>query len=71
MLVEHTGLLCSALRPTLCTMETQRLTSVRLSPEAKRLLALLAQKLSISHAAVLALAIRDQVKREGVKSCRC
>ena len=48
-------------------METKRLTSVRLSPEAKRLLALLADKLSISQAAVLELAIRDKAKREGIK----
>lgn len=48
-------------------METKRLTSVRLSQEAKRLLALLAQKLSISQAAVLELAIRDKARREGVK----
>jgi predicted transcriptional regulator len=48
-------------------METKRLTSVRLSPEAKRLLVLLAQKLSISQAAVLELAIRDKAKREGVQ----
>lgn len=43
------------------------LTSMRLSTEAKRLLALLAQKLSISQAAVLELAIREKAKRAGVK----
>ena len=48
-------------------METKQLTSVRLSPEAKRLLVLLAQKLSISQAAVLELAIRDKAKRKGIK----
>lgn len=47
-------------------METKRLTSMRLSPEAKRLLAMLAKKLSISQAAVLELAIRDKAKRERV-----
>jgi predicted transcriptional regulator len=48
-------------------MEANRLTSVRLSPEAKRLLVQLAQKLSISQAAVLELVIREKAKREGVK----
>lgn len=48
-------------------METKRLTSVRLSIEAKRLLAALAQKLSISQAAVLELAVREKSRREGVK----
>jgi predicted transcriptional regulator len=48
-------------------METKRLTSMRLSPEAKRLLALLAAKLSISQAAVLELAIREKARREGIK----
>lgn len=66
-LAERIGVVCSAFRATLCAMETKRLTSVRLSPEAKRLLVLLAQKLSISQAAVLELAIRDKAKREGVQ----
>lgn len=48
-------------------MKTKRLTSVRLSEEAKRLLTETAQKLSISQAAVLELAIREKAKREGVK----
>jgi predicted transcriptional regulator len=48
-------------------MKTKQLTSVRLSLEAKRLLAAIAEKLSISQAAVLELAIRNQAKREGVK----
>jgi len=48
-------------------METKHLTSVRFSAEAKRLLALLAKKLSISQAAVLELAIREKAKRESVK----
>jgi predicted transcriptional regulator len=47
-------------------MENKRLTSMRLSPEAKRLLALLARKLSISQASVLELAIRDKAKRERI-----
>jgi predicted transcriptional regulator len=48
-------------------MENKRLTSIRLSPEAKRLLADLAKKLSISQSAVLELAIREKARREGVK----
>jgi len=48
-------------------MEPKLLTSVRLSAEAKRLLALLATTLSISQSAVLELAIREKAKREGVK----
>jgi predicted transcriptional regulator len=48
-------------------MEKKRLTSVRLSPEAKRLLAAIAHKLSVSQAAVFELALREKAKREGVK----
>jgi hypothetical protein len=36
---------------------------VRLTPEAKHLLALLAEKLGVSQAAVLELAIREQARR--------
>ena len=39
---------------------------MRLSAEAKRLVVLLAQKLSISQAAVFELAVRDYAKREGI-----
>lgn len=42
-------------------------TSIRLSDEGKRLLALLSEKLAVSQAAVLELAIREKAKREGVK----
>jgi predicted transcriptional regulator len=42
-------------------------TSIRISDEAKRLLAQMAEKLAISQAAVLELAIREKAKREGVK----
>jgi predicted transcriptional regulator len=48
-------------------METKQQTSVRLSAEAKRLLALVAQTLSISQAAALELAIRAMAKRERLK----
>jgi predicted transcriptional regulator len=47
-------------------MEKKHLTSVRLSPQAKRLLAGIAQKLGISRTAVLEVFIRDIAKREGV-----
>ena len=49
------------------SMETKLLTIVRLSAEAKRLVALLANRLSISQSAALELAIRAMAKREGVK----
>lgn len=42
-------------------------TSLRMSEEGKRLLELLAEKLGISQAAVLELAIREMAKREEVK----
>ena len=48
-------------------METKPPSSHRLSAEAKRLLVLLAQHLSVSQTAVLELAIRDKAQREGVK----
>jgi hypothetical protein len=48
-------------------MEPKQSTSVRLSPEAKRLLALVAKKLGISLTAALEISIRTQAKREGVK----
>ena len=49
-------------------METKRPTSVRLTEEAKRLLAALAKKLGVSQAAVLEIAVREKARREGVKS---
>jgi predicted transcriptional regulator len=48
-------------------MKTKPPTSFRLSDEARRLLALLAEKLSISHTAILELAIREKARREGMK----
>jgi predicted transcriptional regulator len=42
-------------------------TSIRMSDEGKRLLEALAEKLGISQAAVLELAIREMAKREEVK----
>jgi predicted transcriptional regulator len=47
-------------------MEKKHITSMRLSPEAKRLLAVLAQKLGISQTSVNELAIREKAKREGI-----
>lgn len=40
---------------------------MRLSAEAKYLLAKLADKLSISQTAVMELAVREKAKRDGVK----
>ena len=48
-------------------MEKTRATSLRLSLEAKRFLKLLAEKLGISMAAVIEIAIREKARREGVK----
>jgi len=48
-------------------MESKQSTSLRLTAEAKRLLALLAKKRGISLSATLELAIRSDAKREGVK----
>lgn len=48
------------------SMKTKTSTSYRLSDEAKRLLALLAEKLSVSQTAILELAIREKAKRERV-----
>ena len=42
-------------------------TSLRLSPEAKRLLAALAERLGVSQSAVIELAIREKADREGVR----
>lgn len=43
------------------------LTSVRLSDDAKRLIAEMSRKLGISQTAIIELAIREKAKREGVK----
>jgi predicted transcriptional regulator len=48
-------------------MKTKPPTSHRFSDEARRLLVLLAEKLSISQTAVLELAIRDKAKQEKIK----
>jgi predicted transcriptional regulator len=48
-------------------MKTKPPTSHRFSDEARRLLALLAEKLSISQTGVLELAIREKAQRERVK----
>lgn len=42
-------------------------TSLRLSPEAKRLLAELAKKLGITQAAIMEIAIRRLAEKEGVQ----
>jgi predicted transcriptional regulator len=47
-------------------MRKKQPTSIRFSPEAKRLLALLAAKLGISQAAVMEIAIRRFAEQEKV-----
>jgi predicted transcriptional regulator len=42
-------------------------TSYRLTPEAKRLLDALAQKLGIRKTAALEIAIREKAKKEGIR----
>ena len=54
-------------RPAKPPRPAKQLTSMRLSPIVKDLLEALADKLSISMAAVLELSIRDMAKREEVK----
>ena len=48
-------------------MKTKPPTSHRLSDEARRLLAVLAEKLGVSQTAVIELAIREKARRERVK----
>jgi predicted transcriptional regulator len=42
-------------------------TSVRLSDDAKRLIAEMSRQLGISQSAIIELAIREKAKREGIK----
>lgn len=46
------------------SMERKTSTSVRLTPEAKRLLKLVAAKLGVSQAAILELLIRQKAREE-------
>jgi predicted transcriptional regulator len=46
---------------------TKHPTSIRISEEAKRLLAALADKLGISQMAVIEIAVRKMAEAEGVK----
>jgi predicted DNA-binding protein len=48
-------------------MRKKQAASIRLTPEAKRLLALLAKQMGISQAAVIELAVRLMAKEEGIK----
>lgn len=50
-----------------CLMEKKQLTSMRLSPTAKRLLRQLANKLGISQAAVSELALRHLARHEHIR----
>lgn len=47
-------------------MDEKTPTSFRLSETAKRLLRLLAERLSISQAAVIELSLRSEARRQGV-----
>lgn len=42
-------------------------TSIRLTPEAKRLLEALAEKLGLSHSGALEVAIREKARKERVE----
>ena len=48
-------------------MEAKLDTSMRLSPEAKRLIAAVAQRLGVTQTAVLELAMRVLARREAVQ----
>ena len=56
----------SADSATLPPMRIKHPTSIRLSPQAKDLLAALAHTLGVSQTAVLELAVRQMAKREGL-----
>lgn len=51
-------------------MDNKQHTSIRLSPEAKRLIKELAKKLGISQAAVIEMAIRKYAQHEGATNDR-
>jgi len=59
-------LYCSVYYATVYPMKKNP-TSIRLSDEGKRLLALLAEKLGVSQVAVLEIIIRDKAKEEQIK----
>jgi hypothetical protein len=67
MITDNLPLRRSTRSATMGRMETKYPTSHRLSPEALRLLAALAQKLAINQTAVLEVAIREKARFEGVK----
>ncbi len=45
----------------------KKLTSIRLSEDAKRLIELMSEKLGISQSAIIELAIREKAKHEKIK----
>lgn len=49
------------------SMERKIITSIRLSPEAKRLLQQLAAKMGVSQAAILEILIRQKAKEERLR----
>lgn len=67
MITDNLPLHGSSHYATMSRMETKHPTSHRLSPEAVRLLAALAQKLGINQTAVLEVVIREKARFEGVK----
>ena len=48
-------------------MEKKKATSVRLTPEALRLLKLLSEKLGLNATSIIELAIREKAARERIK----
>lgn len=48
------------------SMKKKILTSIRLTPQAKRLIELTAQKMGITQSAVIEVAIREYAKKQGV-----
>jgi predicted transcriptional regulator len=49
-------------------MRKQRTTTIRYTPEAKRLLETLAKKLGVSQTAVVEMAIREFAEKRGVRA---
>jgi hypothetical protein len=62
----ETSLRESAKSGTMIRVKRKTSTSYRMSPEAKRLLAALAEKLGIAQSAVLEVIIREKARSEGV-----
>lgn len=50
-----------------CVMDNKQATSIRLTPEAKRLVKELAKRLGVSQTAIMEIAIRRLAESEGVQ----